>query len=123
MRFDDITKTLKKVYPPGAFDKMIAYESPFRSALFDPAEPPSTIAVLAQVALERMRPCGRGRWVRDEDGRIKIEPKPGQYMGDMPDVAAVWVYYESSGGGRGKELIKLSVEEENGEFVLRGRRW
>jgi hypothetical protein len=87
------------------------------------AEPDTTVGLLAQEALERLKPCRRGRWVRNELGRIKMEPKPTKYMGDLPDVAAVWVYYESTGGGRGRELVKLSVEEREGEFVLEARRW
>lgn len=83
----------------------------------------TTLMLLAQQAVKMLKPAPRCRWIRDEEGRIKMDPKPGKYMGDLPEVAGVWVYYEARGGGSGKELIRLGVEEEGGEFVLRAKRW
>jgi len=122
MLFDDMNDALKKIYS-AALDQSVQNQTPFRKSLEWSDEPPTTIKILAQEALERLKPCQRGRWVRDELGMIKMEPKPTKYMGDLPDVAAVWVYYESAGGGSGRELIKISVEERGGEFVLEARRW
>jgi hypothetical protein len=121
VKFDDMNDAL--AYASASFDQHVLKESPFRKYLEWSYETPTTFAILAREALERLKPCRRGRWVRNELGRIKMEQKQPTYVNDLPDVGAVWVYYESAGGGSGRELIKLSVEERGGEFVLEARRW
>lgn len=111
-KFEDFTEALEEVYRP--FRKF------YRGFNIPVEPPPTTITLLAQQAVERLKPSPRCRWIRDEEGRIKMDPKPAKYMGDL---AGVWVHYESARRGSGRELIRLGVEEEEGEFVLRARRW
>lgn len=125
MTFKDINETLKHVYSRRHFDVAAQQTAPFGRFIssLNVGETQSTILLLAQEAVEKLKPSPRCRWKRDAEGRIQMDQKPAKYMGDAPELSGVWVHYESARGGNGRELIRLYVVEEQGEFVLRARRW